>query len=342
MADVHVAQTQLSRSVSTSVCFIVSQPRAGSTLLQTMLGGHRDIYAPGEAWFMLPIAHAISGSRRAVESPFDQCLADDAIGEFVRENLNGGWSDFQAELGQAAKRIYEAARHRAGAKVLIDKTPRYYWIIEDLLSLIPECRIILLRRNPLAVLSSIMETWTRPTRVGFLKDYRADLLEAPARLAAAMSIQDDRIRSLRYEDLVHDPDSRLRELQSFLGLDVVDGLQHYGAAERRTYGDPKGVHQHKSAKSDSVEKYLNRAALSATTWRLMDDYRMHLGADLLERLGYDDQILQQQLEAIKPVGTRLAPTLASQVCPRPPEPRRSLIRLRRLAADALTRPKRAA
>ncbi|WP_372894782.1 sulfotransferase [Stieleria sp.] len=323
--------------MTSSVVFIVSQPRAGSTLLQTMLSRHDDVHAPGEAWLMLPLVHAIAGSRRDVQSPYDQCLADDAVGEFVRENLSGGWSEMQAEIGRAAARIYEAARVRAGASVLIDKTPRYYWIIEDLLSLIPDCRIILLRRNPLAVLSSIMETWTRRTRVGFLTDYRGDLLEAPARIAAAMSIQDDRIHSLRYEDLVRDPAQHLMQLQSFIGLHPVDGLQHYGSAERRTYGDPKGVHQHAAAQLDSIEKYLRRAATRATDWRLMDDYRRHLGRDLLHRLGYDNDALKRQLDAVKPLGAALAPTLSSQVSPRPAEPRRSAIRLRRMAADVVTK-----
>lgn len=325
-----------------SIVFIVSQPRAGSTLLQTMLAGHPQVHAPGEAWLMLPLVHAISGSRRDVRSPYDQCLADDAVGEFVRENLAGGWSELQAEIGRAASSLYESARRRAGASVLIDKTPRYYWIIEDLLSLIPDCRVILLRRNPLAVLSSIMETWTRRTRVGFLKDYRADLLEAPARLAAAMSIDDDRLTSLRYEDLVADPESQLMRLQQFIGLEPVEGLQHYGTAARRTYGDPQGVHQHDSAQFGSLEKYLSAASRRATDWRLMDDYRRHLGSTLLSRLGYDDQALKQALDAIKPSGTSLAPSLDSQVRPRPSEPRRSIIRARRIAADLITRRRNAA
>ncbi|WP_182871023.1 sulfotransferase family protein [Rhodopirellula sp. JC639] len=322
--------------MTTPVVFIVSQPRAGSTLLQTMLSGHDDVHAPGEAWLMLPLVHAIAGSRRDVRSPYDQCLADDAVGEFVRGNLNGGWSELQAEIGRAATRIYEAARARAGAKTLIDKTPRYYWIIEDLLSLIPDCKIIVLRRNPLAVLSSIMETWTRRTRVGFLKDYRGDLLEAPARIAAAMAIQDERIYSLRYEDLVHDPASHLAEMQSFIGLRPVEGLQHYGTATHRAYGDPQGVHQRDAAQVDSVQKYLDRAAARATDWRLMDDYRRHLGPGLLKRLGYDDDELKRHLDAVRPTGTLLAPTLSSQIRPRPAEPRRSVIRLRRMAADAVT------
>lgn len=325
-----------------SVVFIVSQPRAGSTLLQTMLSGHLDVHAPGEAWLMLPLVHAIAGARRDVQSPYDQCLADDAIGEFVRENLSGGWSDLQSEIGQAAQRIYEAARRRAGAQVLIDKTPRYYWIIEDLLSLIPDCRIILLVRNPLAVLSSIMQTWTCSTRVGFLKDYRSDLLEAPSRLAAAIAIEDDRICCLRYEDLVHNPSTCLMSLQAFIGLEPVEGLQHYGTPKRRAYGDPNEIHVHESAQVDSVEKYLRHAAARATHWRLLDDYRKHLGGNLLARLGYDDQQLKQQLDSVKPFGTTVAPTLLSQVTKRPSEPRQTYIRARRIAADVVSQFRRAA
>lgn len=324
------------------IVFIVSQPRAGSTLLQTLLAGHPDVVAPGEAWLMLPLVHAISGSRRNVQAPYDQTLADDAVGEFVREHLSHGWSDLQREIGNVATRLYDAARHRAGAKTFIDKTPRYYWIIEDLLSMIPECRVIILRRNPLAVLSSIMQTWTRRTRVGFLKDYRADLLEAPARLAAALAMEDPRITSLRYEDLVTSPGRQLMNLQRFIGLEPKEGLEVYGTASSRAYGDPTGIHQRSAAASDSLDKYLDHAAERSTDWRLLNDYRKLLGPKLLSRLGYDDERLAIELDAIKPSGTSLAPSLQSQVKARPPEPARSYLRLRRIAADAAGQWKRAA
>ncbi len=320
-----------------SIVFIVSQPRAGSTLLQTMLSGHPQVHAPGEAWLMLPLVHAIAGSRRDVRSPYDQCLADDAVGEFVRENLDGGWAALQDEIGLAARRLYESALQRAGREVLIDKTPRYYWIIEDLLRLVPDCRIVVLLRNPLAVLSSIMKTWTRRTRVGFLKDYRGDLLEAPTRLAAAVSLQDPRIMSLRYEDLVQDPSTHLDQLQDFIGLPRAEGLQDYGTVTQRTYGDPKGIHQHQSTQTSSMDKYLQSASERATDWRLLNDYRQHLGKSLLHRLGYDDSELQQALQSVRPRGTTIAPSFASQVSPRPAEPKRSVIRIRRITADLASR-----
>ncbi len=324
------------------VVFIVSQPRAGSTLLQTTLAGHPDVVAPGEAWLMLPLAHAIAGSRRDVRSPYDQTLADDAVGEFVRVHLDGGWSTFQQELGAAATRLYESAKRRAGAKVLIDKTPRYYWIIEDLLAMVPDSRVIVLLRNPLAVMASIVRTWTRPSRVGFLKDYRADLLEAPARLAAALAIDDPRITSLRYEDLVADPDRQLDRLQRFIGLEPLAGLHEYGDAPKRVYGDPSGIYRHRGVRQESLQSYLAEAARRPTLWRLLDDYRRALGTRLLTRLGYDDADLEEPLNSVRPPGTRLAPTLASQLVPRPPEPRRSYLRLRRLAAEGVGCLRRAA
>ncbi|MEO1617865.1 MAG: sulfotransferase [Planctomycetota bacterium] len=328
-------------TASSSIVFIVSQPRAGSTLLQTMLGGHRQVCAPGETWLMLPLVHALSGARRRVQTPYDTLLGDDALGEFVQTHLPRGWSDMQREMGLAARRLYDTARQQENASVIIDKTPRYYWIIEDLLALIPDCKVIILLRNPLAVLSSIIRTWTKPTRVGFLKDYRADLLEAPTRLAAAMSFDDPRITSIRYEDLVSDPESRLIQLQQWIGVSPQEGLSRYRADSSRTYGDPTGIHQSNTAQSDSLERYLNDASSDASLWRLLDDYRITLGPDLMARLGYDSERLGQQLSNVRPSGTRIAPSLPLQVSPRPSEPKRSLIRLRRMAADRISRRKAA-
>ena len=327
---------------NTNTVFIVSQPRAGSTLLQTLLGGHADVFAPGEAWLMLPLVHAIAGSRRNVSSPYDQTLADDAIGEFLQHHLPGGWNGFSHAVGQTAQRIYAAAREHAGARVLIDKTPRYYWIIEDLLEMLPECRIILLVRNPLAVLSSIMETWTRRKRVGFLKDYRGDLLEAPARIAAAMSLEEDRICTVRYEDLIGDTERKLDQLQRFIGVEPTEGLHRYQADTTRMYGDPNGIHRHHQPTAESMEKYLRLAARRATHWRLLDDYRRFLGPDMLAKLGYCDQELQRQLDAVRPVQSFLAPPLADQTRPRPAEPKRSYLRARRMIADAFDGFRRAA
>jgi hypothetical protein len=317
------------------VVFVISQPRAGSTLLQTMLAGHPRITAPGETWLMLPLIHAIGNARVPTHAPYCGKLADEAIQCFAAEHLERGVNDIHRELGAAATKIYQAVCERAGKEVIVDKTPRYYWIIDDLLRFMPDCRIILLVRNPLAVLSSVIATWASNS-LGNLSRYREDLLEAPARIANAMQYDDNQIFTVHYEQLVREPDEALRGLQHFIGVDEVPGLAHYGRAPRRPFGDPVGIHDHDSPSIDSVDKWLSHAKQSAIAWRLLNDYRKVLGGQLLGQLGYSDQSLGQSLAEIKPRGVAIAPSLETQLHKKPIEPIRSVIRLRNSCAKAVS------
>ncbi len=312
------------------VVFIVSQPRAGSTLLQTMLGGHPQVVAPGETWLMLPLAHAICGSVRDVTAPYDGYLADHAISLFSQSCLDHGVSDIQREIGAAAERIFDSVCARANAQVVIDKTPRYYWIIEDLLQLLPQCRVIVLLRNPLAVMSSIAKTWSLRN----LHAYRADLLEAPSRLANAVELEHDRVMTVRYEKLIEDPEPCLTAIQRYIGLDPVSGLSEYGSAPRRVFGDPSGIHGATGVNRGSLEKWLRDAANDASMWRICDDYRKALGKNMLRRLGYQPERLEQQLASVKPFGTAIAPSLRSHLHAASSEPVRSMKQIRSIFARA--------
>jgi hypothetical protein len=42
-----------------NLIFLISQPRAGSTLTQAILGSHRDIYTLSEPWLMLHPIYAL-------------------------------------------------------------------------------------------------------------------------------------------------------------------------------------------------------------------------------------------------------------------------------------------
>ena len=318
------------------VVFVISQPRAGSTLLQTILSGHPQVTAPGETWLMLPLVHSLCGARRDMKAPYDGFLAEHAVNLFAQNHLQGGMSDLQSEIGLAASRIFASAREKAGADVLVDKTPRYYWIIDDLLRMVPNSRVVLLVRNPLAVLSSIIQTWSRST----LAPHRADLLEAPARLANAMSYGDDRIHTVHYEQLVADPEPVIKNLQEAIGLNVVDGLSNYGEVDQRSFGDPIGIHSDTSTNQGSLEKWVQSAAQSATMWRTLSDYRQILGDDLLARLGYDPRTIDDKLSDVQPFGTSLAPSMQSQLTR--VEPVRSIARVRKAAAKAVSSVSRAA
>jgi hypothetical protein len=317
------------------VVFVISQPRAGSTLLQTILAGHPRVTAPGETWLMLPLIFAVGSNRSTSTAPYNGKLADEAIKYFAAENLDRGVSSIHREIGAAAQKIYDAVCERSGTDVIVDKTPRYYWIIDDLLRFMPDCRIILLVRNPLAVMSSIIATWASNS-LGNLYRYRDDLLEAPSRIANAMQYADERIHTVHYEHLVREPEQVLGELQAFMNIEPVKGLCNYGQAPRRRFGDPVGIHDHDAPILDSIDKWLVQAEHSPVVWRLVNDYRKVLGKQVLRKLGYCDDQLRESLLRIKPSGVAVAPSLETQLRDKPMEPMRSVIRLRNTCAMAVS------
>lgn len=319
-----------------NVAFIVSQPRSGSTLLQAILDSHPEVVSTGEAWMMLPLAYALRGNSPGVRTPYDAELAQEAVSSFAHEFLEHGLSDLQRHVGNLAADVYQGIANRAGARLVLDKTPRYYLIVDDLLQLLPDSRIIVLVRNPLAVLASIHTTWIRH-RLGNLHIYREDLLEGPARLANAIAYQQPRIAVVRYEQLVASPEPTLEALQSFLGLQVHSGLHHYAAPTRRRFGDPTGVHQFTMPTVQSCDKWLDTAKENPVIWRLLRDYLDVLGEDLLARLGYDWQILHDQLKSVQPAGTWLAPPLQTQLKERPPQPRRAILKMRNSWATSVSK-----
>ncbi|MBI4530372.1 MAG: sulfotransferase, partial [Candidatus Latescibacteria bacterium] len=62
--------------------FLISQPRAGSTLLQRILGGHPDIHTVPEPWLMLHPLYALRSDGYQTEYAVD--VAHTSLREFLR------------------------------------------------------------------------------------------------------------------------------------------------------------------------------------------------------------------------------------------------------------------
>ncbi|WP_235952182.1 sulfotransferase family protein [Crateriforma spongiae] len=292
------------------LALIASQPRAGSTLLQTMLGKHPDVVSAGETWLLLPLVYALESRTHGHPMPFDGELADQAVDDFAKSMLPGGRRSIERAMATMVNGIFDQARNAAGQKMLVDKTPRYYRIIDEILRILDDVRMVLLIRNPLAVFSSILDTWIRGNWP-YIAVHRDDLLMAPVHLAVASECGDRRLRTVRYEDLTADPDSVLADLQRFLGLQLTGGLADYGEATHRRFGDPKGIGLHRCANAQSIDKWVCRAGQDPVHWRMLDDYRQMLGSELLQRLGYDDRQLADQLAQVRPKAVGLVPPLTT-------------------------------
>ena len=61
---------------------------------------------------------------------------------------------YKGEVKKLALQLY--SKEGLPGKYVLDKTPRYYHILPELLELFPKAKFVLLQRNPLSVFASIL------------------------------------------------------------------------------------------------------------------------------------------------------------------------------------------
>lgn len=278
-----------------NLIFLLSQQRAGSTLLQRILAGHPEVHTTAEPWLML---HPIYALRQAGhQADYNAALAFKGLQDFCG-TLEGGQEHYVEALRRMAVHLYDTACQQAGRSYFLDKTPRYYLIIPELVRVFPAAKFVILLRNPLAVLASILNTWVKDHWV-LLPRYRDDLLVAPKRLLAGMELLGDRAIVVRYEELVSDPVGQVRAVCDRLGLEFDPGMVEYGRVPKPAgdLGDPTGVAKHSRPTRRSLDRWLEMGETSQTR-QLAEGYLRALGPDLLAGLGYNYDDLAASLRDI--------------------------------------------
>jgi hypothetical protein len=275
--------------------FLVSQPRAGSTLLQSILAGADEIHTTAEPWLMLHPLYALRETGHTAD--YDATVAQRALQDFL-STLHDGERTFETAIRAMALELYGRACAEAGKVCFLDKTPRYYKILPELARVFPRARFIILLRNPAAVLSSILLTWIKGNWVRF--DYfHDDLLAAPELLAEFMADFPERAIVVHYEALVSAPDETVQMLCDRLGIAFDEGLLKYGHRKQPSgrYGDPSGIRQHNRPSAASLGAWLEQSADPQTRLLLLA-YLDTLGLDLIARLGYDANELAGAIHAV--------------------------------------------
>ncbi len=278
-----------------NLIFLISQPRAGSTLLQRILAGHPRVHTLAEPWIMLHPLYALK--EKGLETEYSAVDARIGLNDFT-DNLPRGREDYLDGLRAMAGVWYGRALADSGRDIFLDKTPRYYHVLPELTELLPGARRVILLRNPLAVLASILKTWVNGDW-NRLSLHRHDLMTAPFKLAAYMREYPDRYIPVRYEQLVADGDGSLKQLCAALGVSYEPDMLNYGRrpAPRGSMGDPLGVARHKAPSAESVDKW--RETLNQPLYKLLAGaYLDALGSGILGALGYDYDHLRRQVDSL--------------------------------------------
>jgi amino acid adenylation domain-containing protein len=281
------------------VLFVLSPPRSGSTLLRVMLAGHPRLFAPPE----LELLHFATLRERRDTFTGRDAFRLEGLPRAVMEARGCDAAEAQAlvtaweDEGMSTRELYRRLQESIGGRLLVDKTPTYGWDPEALReaeAAFDRPLYIHLLRHPYGMIRSFEEA--RVDQVFFPADQpfaRRELAEAVWVLAERNILEHlgtvpaDRRLDVRFEDLVRDPDTELRRICAFAGLDyhpamaepyrrsserMTDGLH----AESRMLGDVK-FHQHSGVD-----------AAAADRWRgwVTEDFLGEPARALAARLGY--------------------------------------------------------
>ena len=189
-------------------------------------------------------------------------------------------------------------------RYFVDKTPWYSLILPELSRTFPCAHFLILLRNPLAALISLVNTWENFWC--WIRQWRAALLDFPL-LLEGKDFLNGKGLVLRYEQLVRDPGHALQCVCNWLRIDFLPDIVEYGGGNLPVFpiGDPRRVYQHSRPTAKYVDAWQTRLA-DPQMWRWTSDYLDHLGPDILGRMGYPYAELRAVLDARRPSRLRLS------------------------------------
>ena len=267
--------------------FLLSTPRAGSTLLRVMLAGHPELFSPPEL-HLLPFTTMAKRHASLKGSYLEQGLQR-ALMELNAADAN----DAQALLDDFIDRdipiteVYALLQKLAGRRLVVDKSPTYALdplILARAEALFSHAKYIHLVRHPV----SSIDSFARLRMDKIMASGAADpyglaeqiWVDGNRNIDQFMSqLPGDRVHRVKFEDLVAQPGRVLGSLCDFLGIEfdpaVVDPYQGRRMADgvhshSRPIGDPNFT-QHsgiESAKADAWKSIRLPRTLRQDTMRL--------------------------------------------------------------------------
>ncbi len=231
--------------------YIFHLPRSGSTLLQRLLATHEQVATASESHLLLPFLTTLQ--HRETYSLYNHDFTVWAIKEFY-QTLPGKREAYLAEIRELILRLYSQAAGQ-NKTYFVDKAAAYHLILEEIFQLFPEAKFIFLWRNPLAVISSIMNTWNNGRWNIFNYDVR--LFDGLPHLISAYQNHSEDAHSLKYEDLIQNPESEMAQLFDYLELSMpINAITDFARVELagRT-GDMEGMKRYNTLSNEPLSKW---------------------------------------------------------------------------------------
>jgi len=294
--------------------FIVGIARSGTTLLAAMLSAHSRLDCGPESRFFARYRHLDSAARARL---LDPALWPDPAVEFVGSLRNQGHPvnelfgltlvqvrDHLAgrppSLAAMLESLTVSHARAAGKARWMEKTPRHLLMTDTLWRHWPAARVIRIVRDPRDVALSL-------SRMPFAKDSVVGNLvrvDHDDRISRQRVEADPRAMTLRYEDLVTEPERELRRICRFLGEDYEPGMLD----ARGTAAKVAAAHEWWK---EGVSGPLNSSSVGRWRREMSADLQRFAGLHLaayLRRHGYEGAATAAGEVAILPGGAAVGPS----------------------------------
>lgn len=262
---------------------------------------HSKISSTAEPWLLLPLLQMLKKEGTVTTYSHQNCQK--AMVDIV-SNMRGGKPEYNRLLKEFVESIY-ASTSKDGSIYFLDKTPRYYMIIPEIVELFPDAKFIFLFRNPVHVYASMLTTWGEGT-LRRLFHHVEDLKEGPVLLANGYASIKDKAYALRYEEFVQAPKKHLESLLGYLGLEYEKSMltSFVDQQPKGGMGDPTGVKAYNSIDTGSSEKWKS-VFNNRFRKKLIKKYILGLPANTLAMQGYNKNVIVDEINNNKI--TRLTP-----------------------------------
>lgn len=227
------------------VLFVVGNSRSGTTMLGRVLNGNSHIHTFGELHFF---EHQVDAKTLRERTKWDierlirlleRLLTSSREGFFARAQEGRYSPEAKDILDRVVHRdplsvyreflFYET--NRKGKSIPCEQTPRYLFFLDEILAAFPDARVINMVRDPRDVLISQKNKWKRrflgakaiPVREAIrawanYHPYLIAKLWSSCIHQAARFHSDTRVMTLRFEDLLENPEHTVRALVDFVGV----------------------------------------------------------------------------------------------------------------------------
>jgi hypothetical protein len=211
-ASFPLAPQEVERHTRPTPIFIVGMPRSGTTLIESILGAHSQVFACGERQEM-----------RSVMQEFASLTSGRGMSA-VPQATRQRWRDaFLRELPDLG-----------GATAVTDKNPWNFDALGLIFDLFPEARVVHVQRDPVETGLSIFrnEFQKFASFTNRLEDIGHYYGQYARLMAHWQAILPNRFMTIQYEDVVADLADSVPKLLQFCGLEWEEQCRNFSATTR--------------------------------------------------------------------------------------------------------------